>query len=177
MGAVLPEGSNYGWAAPIYGLGGRGVGASLTLFYNSRVWSRRNNLVAYDAITSWPAPGYSLGFGRIVVYDIDFGGDPPCKFLLVDTDGTRHYLGAGTYNGIGYALGGPYETLDGTHIVYTGNGRDGGDVHYPDGSKVTFSAVNNRLLPVTIWDRNGNYVQAPHTQRAARSTNLLASSP
>jgi YD repeat-containing protein len=162
MGAVLPEGSDYKWAAPIYGLGGRGMGASLTLFYNSRVWSRRNNSVAYNAITGWPAPGYSLGFGRIVVYDIGFGGDPPCKFLLVDPDGTRHYLGAGTYNGIGYALGGPFETSDGTHIVYTGNGRDGGDVHYPDGSTVTFSAVNNRLLPVTIWDTNGNYVQVAY---------------
>ncbi|MFY9608376.1 MAG: RHS repeat-associated core domain-containing protein [Blastocatellia bacterium] len=159
LGSVLPEGSNFNWSVPIVGLGGRGIGTNLALYYNSRVWSRRNNAMAFDAITCWPAPGFSLGFGRIVVYEIGSGGNPPCKFMLVDPDGTRHYLGAGTYNGIGYALGGPYETLDGTHIVYTGNGRDGGDLHYPDGTKVNFTAVNNRLLPTTIYGNNGNYVQ------------------
>jgi hypothetical protein len=135
MGAVLPEGSNFEWAAPIVGLGGRGVGTSLALRYNSRVWTRRSSAMAFDAISGWPAPGYSLGFGRIVVYDIGFGQNPACKFLLVDPDGTLHYLGAGTWNGIGYALGNPIETSDGTHIVYTGNGRDGGNLHYPDGTK------------------------------------------
>ncbi|MFY9610348.1 MAG: RHS repeat domain-containing protein, partial [Blastocatellia bacterium] len=159
LGSVLPEGSNFNWSVPIVGLGGRGIGTNLALYYNSRVWSRRNNAMAFDAITGWPAPGFSLGFGRIVVYEIGPGGNPTCKFMLVDPDGTRHYLGAGTCNGIGYALGGPYETSDGTHIVYTGNGRDGGDLHYPDGTTVNFTAVNNRLLPTTIYDNNGNYVQ------------------
>ncbi|MEK6407970.1 MAG: hypothetical protein AABN34_13495 [Acidobacteriota bacterium] len=162
MGTVLPEGSNFKWAAPIIGLGGRGIGASLTLSHNNRVWSRRDSRVAYDAISGWPAPGYSLGFGRIVVYDLGVGGYLACKFLLVDPDGTRHYLGAGTYDGIGYALGGPIETSDGTHIVYWGNGRDGGLLHYPDGTTVNFTAINNRLLPTTIYDSNGNYVQVAY---------------
>ena len=66
LGSVLPEGSNFKWSVPIISLGGRGLAAGLTLHYNSRVWTRRNNQVAFDAITGWPAPGYSLGFGRIV---------------------------------------------------------------------------------------------------------------
>ncbi|MEK6289323.1 MAG: hypothetical protein AABO57_26725, partial [Acidobacteriota bacterium] len=88
MGTVLPEGSNFKWAVQIIGLGGRGIGASLTLSHNNRVWSRRDTRVAFDAISGWPAPGYSLGFGRIVVYDLGVGGYLACKFLLVDPDGT-----------------------------------------------------------------------------------------
>ncbi|MEK6304443.1 MAG: hypothetical protein AABO41_27455 [Acidobacteriota bacterium] len=162
LGTVLPEGSNFTWGVPIMGLGGRGIGTNLALYYNSRVWSRRNNAMAFDAITGWPAPGFSLGFGRMVAYEIGAGANPACKFMLVDPDGTRHSLGTGSYNGIGYALGGPYETADGTHIVYTGNGRDGGDLHYPDGTTVNFTAVNNRLLPTTMYDSNGNYVQVAY---------------
>jgi hypothetical protein len=156
LGSVLPEGSNFGWAAKIVSLGGRGVGANLTLYYNSRVWSRRNNSVAFDAITGWPAPGFSLGFGRMLFYDVV--GDTG-KFLWVEPDGTRHYFGSGSYVGSGYALGGPYGTPDGSHLVYSGNARDGGTVTYSDGTIVTIAAVNNRLLPTAISDRNGNYVQ------------------
>ena len=94
-----------------------------------------------------------------MVYDIGFGGNPTCKFLWVEPNGTRHYLGSGAYNGVGYALGGPYETADGSHIVYSGNGRDGGTISYPDGTSVSITLVNNRLLPTTISDRNGNYIQ------------------
>ena len=96
FGSVLPEGSNFNWAVPIISLGWAGLAANLTLHYNSRVWSRRNNQVAFDAITGWPAPGFSLGFGRIVLYDLSFvGGIETYKYMLVDPDGTRHYLGSG----------------------------------------------------------------------------------
>ncbi|MEK6302452.1 MAG: RHS repeat-associated core domain-containing protein [Acidobacteriota bacterium] len=159
FGSVLPEGSNFAWGVPIYGLGGRGLAANLMLHYNSRVWSRRGTTMAYDAISGWPAPGFSLGFGRIVPYEIGSGQNPTCKYLLIERDGTRRYLGSGLYNGTGYALGGPFETSDGSHIVYTGNGRDGGDLHYPDGTTVSYTTTNNRALPTTITDRNGNYVQ------------------
>jgi hypothetical protein len=141
FGSVLPEGSNFKWSVPIAGLGGRGLATSLTLHYNSRVWSRRNSSVAYDAIGGWPAPGYSLGFGRIIPYEIGFGGNPTCKYLLIEADGTRRYLGSGAWAGFGYALGGPFETSDGSHIVYTGNARDGGDLHYPDVPGVPYNHV------------------------------------
>src|SRR6266567_2515430 len=42
LGPVLPEGSNFNFAVPLIGLGGRGIGANLTLYYNSRVWSRQD---------------------------------------------------------------------------------------------------------------------------------------
>ncbi|MFY9553594.1 MAG: hypothetical protein WAV47_02620, partial [Blastocatellia bacterium] len=81
LGSVLPEGSNFNWAVPIISLGGRGLSANLALYYNSRVWSRRNNQVAFDAITGSPAPGFSLGFGRMIFYEVV--GDTG-KFLWVE---------------------------------------------------------------------------------------------
>jgi RHS repeat-associated protein len=154
-GQVLPEGSTFDFAVPIIGLTGRGIGASLTLYYNSRLWSRRNNSVAYNGIVGWPGPGYSLSFGRIVTYELSGGGNPTCKYLLIDPDGTRHYLGSGLFGGSGSA----FDSNDGSHIVYAGNGNSGGDLHYPDGRRATFTMVNNRLLPTSITDTNGNYVQ------------------
>jgi RHS repeat-associated protein len=159
IGTVLPEGFNFNFAVPITGLGGRGIGMNLTLYYNSRLWSRRNNSMAYNAIVGWPAPGFSLGFGRIITYDVSAGGNPTCKYMLIDPDGTRHYLGSGSWAGSGYDLGGPFEANDGSHIVYTGNGQHGGRLYYPDGLSVYFTMVNNRLLPTSMSDTNGNYVQ------------------
>jgi YD repeat-containing protein len=148
IGSVLPEGSNFKWAMPLINLSGRGLNLNLTLYYNSRIWSRRNNTLAFDAITGWPAPGFSLGFGRIVFYSSGSTG----KYMLIDPDGTRHFLSSNS-------PGGPLETTDGTHIVYTGNAQDGGDLHYPDGTTAVITIINNRLLPTVITDKSGNYIQ------------------
>lgn len=155
LGTVMPEGSNLSLAIPIIGLSGRGVGAGLTLHYDSRVWSRRNASLAFDGTNGWPAPGFTLGFGRIVVYDVGLGGNPNCKFMLIEPDGTRRYLGSGTW------LGGSSspETTDGSHIVYVGNGPSGGTVWYTDGTSVNISPVNNQLLATRITDSNGNFIQ------------------
>jgi YD repeat-containing protein len=151
---VLPEGSNSEFAVPIVGLGGRGIGTSLSLFYNSRVWSRGNNAVAFDAIAGWPGPGFSLGFGRIVFDASQGGGNPTGAYLLIDPDGTRHYLGTGTW-----MEGGSFQTSDGTHISYNGNARYGGTLIYKSGTFVSITPVNNRLVPTQIYDTNGNIVQ------------------
>ncbi len=151
IGPVMPEGSNFCSAAPIYALGGRGIGTALTLYYNSRVWSRRGNTVAFDAITGWPAPGFSLGFGRIVAYNVQ---GATCQYLLIGPDGTRHYLGSGYYSQTS-----SYQTNDGSHISFIGNASIGGTLTYTDGTTVLITPVNNRLLPTQILDRNGNYIQ------------------
>ena len=157
LGSVLPEGSNFNWAVPIVSLGGRGLDVNLALHYNSRVWTRRNNQVAFDAIVGYPSPGFSLGFGRIVTYEVAPGGNPTCKYMLVEPDGTRRYLGTGWWGSAGQQN--QLETSDGSHIVYHGNARDGGFLDYPNGTFTYITVVNNRLLPSTITDRNGNYIQ------------------
>jgi hypothetical protein len=92
IGTVLPEGSNASFAAPLIGLGGRGVGTRLALIYNSRVWSRRNNALVFDALNGEPSPGFSLGLGRLVSYDYN-SGNQTIKLMWVEADGTRHLLG------------------------------------------------------------------------------------
>jgi hypothetical protein len=150
LGPVLPEGRNFEFSMPIANLGGRGLAANLTLYYNSRVWTERGNTVTFDALKGWPFAGFSLGFGRIVMY----GTLSSAQFILLDPDGTRHYLGSGNGN-----VAATYQTNDGTHITYVGDAVYGGTLHYNDGTSVTVGVVNNRLLPTQITDANGNYIQ------------------
>ena len=149
LGPVLPEGSNFEFAAPLISLGGRGLAANLTLYYNSRVWSRHGNTITFNAINGWPYAGFSIGYGRIVTY----GTDPSITYMLADPDGTRHFLGVAPSTGTNNL-----ETNDGTHIGYTGNASSG-SLYYPDGTKLSFVLMNNRLLPTQITDPNGNYIQ------------------
>jgi len=150
IGAVQPEGSNFNMAIPIYGLGGRGIGTSLVLYYNSRVWSRHGNAVTFNAVNTWPYAGFSLGFGRIFTY----GTSGSTKYVWISPDGTRHYLGTGSSTTTA-----TYETSDGSHITFVGRKSTGGSLYFNDGTKVTISVVNDRLLPTKIRDSNGNYIQ------------------
>lgn len=153
IGSLLPEGSNFEFSAPIINLGGRGLETHLTLFYNSRVWSRRNNALAFDAIVGEPSPGFQLGFGRIVAYEVSPGPNSTCKYMLIDPDGTRHYLGSGSYQQTG-----TYTTTDGTNITYVGNATNGGTLIYSNGTNALVQVVNNRLVPTQVLDTNGNYL-------------------
>ncbi len=155
LGPILPEGSNFNVAMPLIGLGGRGMGAGLTLTYNSRVWSRHGNAVTFSALGGWPFAGFSVGFGRILAY----GPTASTRYVLVDPDGTLHYLGTGNAG-----VNTTYRTSDGTNITFVsatawGTTTIGGSLYYNDGTKVTIQLYNNRLLPVEVKDSNGNYVQ------------------
>src|SRR5262249_23651700 len=75
---------NFQFAAPIYSASGRGINISLGLAYNSRLWNKANTQISYDNDRGWPAPGFSLGFGKLLGMTIYTG----C--MLVDADGTRH---------------------------------------------------------------------------------------
>src|SRR5207249_3665394 len=57
---------NFQFAAPILSLPGRGINISLGLAYNSRLWNKAGSQVSYDNDRGWPAPGFSLGFGKLL---------------------------------------------------------------------------------------------------------------
>ena len=156
VGAAMPEGSNYEFAVPILSLGGRGIGASLTLYHNSRVWGRHGSAVTFDPVASWPSPGYSLGFGRVIPYAVEYSGSIPfrAKYLLIEPNGTRHYLGQSGWAGYAPISG---ETTDGSHIKFSGT-INGVTVQYKDGTTVSYTVNNNRLLADRIQDSNGNYI-------------------
>src|SRR5436853_7929156 len=74
--------------------------------------------------------------------------------MLIDADGTRHALGTGQDYGNNVL-----QTTDGSHLTYVGNAANGGTLYTNDGTAITISKVNNRLLPTVITDTNGNYIQ------------------
>ena len=76
LGPVMPQ-TNFELPLSLVDLGGRGLGTSLMAYYNSNPWgayvdgSFATHYV-FDPIQSWPSPGFSLGFGRIVIYDYSY---------------------------------------------------------------------------------------------------------
>ena len=148
---------NYQFAAPVLSLPGRGLDLSLALAYNARVWSKTDAYdISFDPDRSWPAPGWSLGFGKIV--GMNTGGS-----MLIDADGTRHgFTGSVT----SYNWGGTYfdgHTTDGTFIdfhTYSYQGvAQSGWAKLPNGTYVEYGVPGDgAIYPTRITDANGNYV-------------------
>jgi YD repeat-containing protein len=167
---------NYLLAIPLLDLPGRGLGISLSLYYNSLLWqSTTSGTFVFDHDWDWPAPGWSLGYGKI--YPAGSSG-----FIIQDADATRHLcVGSWTldlqwwdiiiiFNG---------KTNDGTlldcSITLSGNPESpfkSGRVSYPDGAVVDYEtgdAHGGALYPNRITDRNGNYVSIAYELFGARS--------
>ena len=164
LGPVMPQ-TNFELPISLVSLGGRGLGTSLMAYYNSNTWGayfdpgRNGTVFVFDPIQSWPGPGFSLGFGRIVYYNgyTDANQVSWHSFMLIEPNGTRHNLGVGTDFGTS-----TLQTTDGSHITFVGNAANGGTLYYNDGTAATIGKVNNRLLPTQITDTNGNYIQVAY---------------
>src|SRR5262249_6861718 len=74
---------NFLLAAPVVNLPGRGLDLALSLNYNARVWQKAGSNIYFDIDADWPAPGWSLGFGKLIL----IGNN---ESMLEDADGTRH---------------------------------------------------------------------------------------
>jgi RHS repeat-associated protein len=153
--------SNFVFDAPIVSLPGRGIDLSLNLSYNSRLWNKSNSEITYDIDRGFPAPGWSLGFGKVM----DMGDG---KSMIIAPDGTRHdFDGTITH---GYPS--PYfnvkkytaHTTDGTLINYESytdinTVLDSAKAFYPDGTFVRYTArANGAVYPTNIRDANGNTI-------------------
>ena len=157
---------NFQLAAPVVSLPGRaGLDVNLALVYNSRLWSKAGSWMMYDSDKGNPAPGWSLGFGKM----IRMGGTGGC--MLVSPDGARH-----SYNGTNstYSYGGYYSnyytgyTTDGSFIDYNcsyasstyGTGLSG-TARLANGTIVTYSSPTgsyDQVFPTQIMDAQGNYI-------------------
>ena len=141
-------------------LPGRGIDLTLALTYNSRLWHKAGNEITYDIDRDWPAPGWSLGFGKIVSMGTSQG------FMIIEPDGTRHgYTGTLIQNATIQSFTG--RTTDGTFIDYTvsawapqyGNGPIYATVQLSDGTVINYGAEANwAIYPTRITDPNGNFV-------------------
>jgi RHS repeat-associated protein len=146
---------NFQISAPVTNMPGRGLSIQLKLAYNAHVWNRSGSEVSYDLDRDWPAPGWSLGFGKLIKVDN--------RSMLIDSDGTRHSW-TGTANTYSWGQTFNGRTTDGTFIDYTHNATSAGVIttamaSYPNGTVVNFGAPgNNAVYPTRITDPNGNYI-------------------
>ncbi|HEX5083979.1 MAG TPA: hypothetical protein VFY40_18175, partial [Blastocatellia bacterium] len=152
--------ANFQFAAPVLSLDGRGLDLNLGLMYNSRVWHKANSEITFDIDRDWPAPGWSLGFGKIVGMGAQNG------YMIIEPDGTRrpYTCSISFYTTSQEAV---CKTTDGSFIDYKVIGdapADGGgprtsSVFYPNGTEITYVAATGDIkanYPSLIVDRNGN---------------------
>lgn len=166
------ENSNFNITAPVLSIPGRGMDLSLSLNYNSRVWSKLGPDVSYDMDRDWIAPGWSLGFGKVINM-VDKG------IVQVEADGTRRYFGGSVATNVD-SIDFRGQSTDGTYIkaqtVTTGTSLN--CMHspvtylkYPNGITIQYgrwSKYNSSsgtcftagtpitMYPQKIIDRNGN---------------------
>ncbi len=145
---------NFQLSAPVLSLPGRGLTLALALTYNSRVWNKSNNEMTFDIDHDWPAPGWSLGFGKMV----RMGSNGGC--MMVEADGTRHSF-SGTYppsTSPGFAG----HTIDGSFIDYWCS-YNSAFALLPDGARIDYSAfADGAFYPVAITDAHGNTISVAY---------------
>lgn len=160
---------NFQFSAPVVSLPGRGIDVNLALNYNSRVWSKAGNLMSFDAERGFPAPGWNLGFGKMMFMGTGGG----C--MLIDADGTnRGYTGtisnysSGGFSSTsftGYTTDGKF--TDYNCSVSTSNGVTTmwGSSSLSNGTRVsynTYSTNGKQAFPTQISDPQGNYVNVTY---------------
>jgi RHS repeat-associated protein len=148
---------NFQLSAPVVSLAGRGIDLALNLSYNSRVWNKSGSNMQFDIDQGAPAPGWSLGFGKIA-----YMGNGGC--MLIEADGTRRgYSGQLQQWQSGMTFKG--HTVDGSFIDYGcqwyyGNYGSGWS-KLPNGTSITYSTIGatpDQLYPTQILDAQGNYL-------------------
>ncbi|HKY27415.1 MAG TPA: DUF4214 domain-containing protein [Pyrinomonadaceae bacterium] len=159
-GAAVDGGAgsaNFQFTAPVMSLAGRGIDVSLSLTYNSRVWNKAGNNMNFDLDRDWPAPGFNLGFGKMLGMGVYNGG------MLIEADGTRHaYSGTVTIYNWGTTFVG--HTTDGTFIDYSyTSGTNGyllyGQATLANGTRIDYNVQGPQgLYPTRITNANGNYI-------------------
>jgi len=156
---------NFQFTAPVLSLRGRGINISLAAAYNSRLWNKAGSQIGFDNDRDWPAPGFSLGSGKMLGMGVNSGG------MLIDADGTRHsYTGSITY----YSWGtyGVMHTTDGSFIDYsywtgTGGSLTSAQAQLPNGTTVFYGAPGpGALYPTCILDGNGNFITITYQNNA-----------
>lgn len=156
---------NFQFSAPVLSLPGRGIDLNLALNYNSRLWSKTGSRMSYDSDRGFPAPGWSLGFGKMMF----MGAAGGC--MLVDADGTRHgYAGSTSTTSYPNNVSNNFtgHTADGTFIdygcyvsTYYGTTTMSAWAKLANGTQIQYSTNSvsgQQAFPTQITDAQGNYI-------------------
>jgi RHS repeat-associated protein len=168
--------NNFQLVAPVLSLAERGGELNLNLVYNSLVWNQSGNDMYFDIDHDSPAPGWHLGFGKMVMM-----GTAGC--MLIEPDGSRHPF-KGSVSNYHYDAIPPFipardipvfkgETTDGSMIEYRceppAYQEPQGAARYPNGTVVHYTNIGdanqprNYLYPTFIRDKNGNGMHIRYT--------------
>ncbi|MCA1579373.1 MAG: DUF4214 domain-containing protein [Acidobacteria bacterium] len=148
---------NFQFGAPVLSLPSRGTDVALHLAYSSRVWNKAGTQMTYDIDRSWPAPGFNLGFGKIL-YMGSSGGS-----MIVEQDGTRRPF-TGQIINYGYGISFNGHTTDGSLIDYkswvnSSGVMTFGEINLPNGTQLHCYATGpGGVYPTSITDVQGNVV-------------------
>lgn len=152
---------NFNWSLPLIGLPGRaGLDLTLTLYYNSLVWTKKNDAYQfqYNADGGYPSPGFQLGFPHI---QKPYNNNT--RYMMVTPSGGRVELAVKDST--------TYESTDGsfTQLKLLANGW--AKVTTTDGTRYTFEPkANGEKRCVEIKDRNGNRISVGYDWAGRVST-------
>jgi hypothetical protein len=178
-GSPLDDGAgsgNFQLAAPVLALPGRGIDLALGLIYNSRVWNKTESTskINFDIDRDWPAPGWSIGFGKVMGMGVDNGS------MLVDADGTRHaYKGIVTHGPNDNYTDFVGHTIDGTFIDYkhhtgTGGALVSAQAKYPNGMVIEYT-VKGTAACIRRRSRTPTATSLPSLTSITRGPKLILS--
>ena len=158
---------NFNWDLPILSLPGRaGLDVSLTLYYNSLVWTKDGSFIKFNADLGNPSPGFKLGLPTLQQRFTDAATGANAFLMVLPSGGRVKMIQVGTTN--------VYESQDSTYTQLTDNGASGALVRTTDGTQFTFNqvSVNNEYRCTQIKDRNGNYISASYNISNGHVTNI-----
>lgn len=138
-GQLFLGSTSYNKAIPVLHLAGRnGLDVNLTLFYNSRVWTKdvnSTNKFTFNADRDWPAVGFRMGFGTL-----EMAPDDIHSFIFTEPDSSKHLfkLLSGTL----------HNSLDSTYMQYDSSTKV---LTYKNGVQVTFQPFQIYNSTTQTW--------------------------
>lgn len=171
VGGDNPISRNFSWGTGLAGLPGRaGMGAGISLSYNSLVWLKKNNGTAdymvFDPDNGFPGPGFRMGMPVIERkhYNSQTG---KYGYLMLTESGSRvefRQVGASSI----------YETADSSYTQLIDYGASL-LIRTTDGTQHSYQLIGNQFQCVQIKDSNGNYITAIYNSfnRLAQITDTL----
>lgn len=148
---------NFNWSAPLLYLRGRaGLDLSLTLFYNSLLWTKDGSLIKFNGDLGSPAPGFSLGLPKLQQRFLN-SQTGIHAYMLVTSAGSRVELRQIGSSNI-------YESQDSNYTQLDITDQNAPVVRTTNGTQFKFIPVafNGEYRCERIKDRNGNYISASY---------------
>ncbi len=148
---VDPISRNFSWSLPLVNLPGRaGLDLSLSLAYNSLVWTKSGPYVYFDEDGGSPSPGFRLGF-PVVQGRLFNAATSQDAYLLISPSGSRTELRqVGSSN--------VYESADSSNLQLIANADNTLTVRATDGTQLTYERYNLDYRCTRIKDVNGNFL-------------------